>query len=190
VDWLTFVSKLVDALAWPAVVLILAFSFRDKISQLFRLVSKLKAGPVEAEFSREVQELRKDAESGVQAALSAAALPHQQRLLKLAESSPRAAIIEAWQLVEFASQDLLERRNVRLSRSDAVSPLRLGRALSEVGGLSAADLTLFNELRSLRNAAVHAKGFDPSAEATTNYVELAVRLYETIRALNVMLPAG
>jgi hypothetical protein len=111
-------------------VLILAFSFRDKISQLFRLLSKLKAGPVEAEFNREVQELRKEAESEVPASQLGIVRPHQQRLLQLAENSPRAAVIEAWQLVEFASQELLEKAKFRLSKSDAVSPLRLGRALS------------------------------------------------------------
>jgi hypothetical protein len=159
---------------------------RDQIKQLFKLVSKLIAGPVEAEFSREVQELRNDAEAEAPATGSPVVRPHQQRLLQLAEVSPRAAVIEAWQLVEFASQELLEKRNVRLSKSDAISPLRLGRALAEVGGLSPADLTLFNELRSLRNSAVHAKGFDPSPDAATNYIELAVRLYETLRVLRTM----
>ena len=53
-DTLTFIAKLVEFLAWPTAAVIVVVLLRDELRRLLSLVKKLKAGPVEAEFEREV----------------------------------------------------------------------------------------------------------------------------------------
>ncbi len=185
-DCLTFVASLVESLAWPAVTLILAFALREHVSRLLGLVSKLRAGPIEAEFAREVQELQREVEP--QAAQTSALADQRLRLAKLAQVSPRSAVIESWQLVEFATRDVLTKGGVEQLPSKAIeSPLALGRLLTKHGGITPEDMDLYNQLRRLRNEAVHAKRFDPGEEATLNYINLSLSLYATIRALGLLV---
>jgi hypothetical protein len=57
-DWLTFVSKLIDSLAWPLVALVLGLVFRRKLLDLIPAIRKFKAGPLEAEFELAAKEIR------------------------------------------------------------------------------------------------------------------------------------
>jgi hypothetical protein len=190
VDTRTFITRLVEALAWPTVVLLLAFTLRRHITRLLSLVSKLRAGPVEAEFAREVQELRQ--EVGVEAAATRPGpLTDQQlQLFQLARVSPRAAIIEAWQLVDFAARDLINKRGLTIAAKVQESPLALGRLLAQHSLLEPVDIDLFNQLRRLRNEAIHARNFDPSEEAALNYIDLSLRLYGSILSRSLMLGDG
>ncbi|MVT29174.1 hypothetical protein GO496_14535 [Acidovorax citrulli] len=50
-DWLTFISKLIDSIAWPVAAVLLGLIFRKKLAELLPLLRKVKAaGPLEAEF--------------------------------------------------------------------------------------------------------------------------------------------
>jgi hypothetical protein len=46
------------------------------------------------------------------------------------------------------------------------------RALRKLGVLSDEDFVLLNELRGLRNQAVHSTDFNPSKEAVSDYLDL------------------
>ncbi|WP_417698643.1 hypothetical protein [Psychromonas sp.] len=50
-DYLAFISKLIDSLSWPIVTLVLGLALRGKLGDLLPSLKKVKAGPVEAEFS-------------------------------------------------------------------------------------------------------------------------------------------
>lgn len=51
-DNLTFITKIIEFLAWPAALAISVFLVRDRIKGLLPLISKLKAGPFELELSQ------------------------------------------------------------------------------------------------------------------------------------------
>jgi len=55
------------------------------------------------------------------------------------------------------------------------------RALTKKELLNTDDITLYHELRALRNEAVHSVDFNPSQESTLNYVELASRLAADVK---------
>jgi hypothetical protein len=61
-DGLTFVAEMIKALAWPMAASIAVLVLRREIKGLLPLIKKLKAGPIEAEFDREVRELKEQAE--------------------------------------------------------------------------------------------------------------------------------
>jgi hypothetical protein len=66
-DSLTFTSKLVEFLAWPAALALSSFFLRDKIKELLPLISKVKAGP----FEMELLQLKKDVEVAKETATAA-----------------------------------------------------------------------------------------------------------------------
>ena len=139
---------------------------------LLPFIRKLKAGPLEAEFEREVKELKSEAAGALPPPEPKALGDKAQRLFQLAEISPRAAVLEAWQGVEFAARRaVLQRAGSPIP--DVSSPLRVLRELSQLQLLSPEDVALFQDLRGLRNQATHSPDFNPSYEAVSNYLQLA-----------------
>ncbi|MDO9003602.1 MAG: hypothetical protein Q7V20_09140 [Aquabacterium sp.] len=61
-DWLTFISKMAEALAWPIAVLTVVLLLRGELLKIIPLLKKLKAGPLEAEFEDSSKRVRVIAE--------------------------------------------------------------------------------------------------------------------------------
>ena len=176
-DALTFSSEMVKALAWPTAVLIVVLVLRGEIKTLLSLVKKLKAGPVEAEFDREVRELARETEGQLPPPTSVPpSSAERQKLLQLAELNPRSAIIEAWHNVEFAARRVVEARDPSITARELQSSSALLRSLNRYEILSRDEVVLFNDLRALRNQAVHLPEFSPAYDAVLNYIDLALRL--------------
>lgn len=180
-DALTFIVEIVKALGWPVAAIILVMMLRKEIKALLPLVKRLKAGPVEAEFDREVKELKETAEAQLQPVVrSQDATTQRQKLLQLIEVNPRSAVIEAWQCVEFAARRFLQSQNGSITEREPQSPVALLRGLNRYEVLTRDEVALFNDLRSLRNEAVHRSEFVPTYESVLNYIDLAARLQAVI----------
>jgi hypothetical protein len=190
-DRLTFVSEVIKALAWPTAASSAVLVLRREIKGLLPLVKKLKAGPIEAEFDREVRELKEQAErqpaapSPVQISTS-----ERQKLLQLAELNPRSAIIEAWHNVEFAARRVVEAHDRSISDRDLRSSSALLRSLNRFEILSRDEVALFNDLRALRNQAVHLPEFSPAYDAVLNYIDLALRLTASLDSRVIVASAS
>jgi hypothetical protein len=182
VDSLTFVTRLAEAFAWPAVVLIVVSLLRKEVSALFAIVKKVKAGPVEAEFEREINELKSVADAELpDVERQAPATSSQNELEQLAQINPRAAIIEAWRRLELATRRSLAHLGITMTSRDVASPLAHARNLAKSALMSQEELVLFNDLRNLRNTSVHAENFSPTLEAALSYIEVASRVQQTLR---------
>jgi hypothetical protein len=175
-DWLTFFSNLIDSTAWPVATVSLVFILRKQITTLLPNVRKLKAGPVEAEFERGVKAIEAEVMASPQAdrAIATAEAP-ADRLFDLATISPRAAILEAWQAVEFTARRVVL-QHCGSPVPDMSSPMRVVRALSELALLPPEDIALFHDLRGLRNQATHSPDFAPSLDSVSRYLHLAAGL--------------
>jgi hypothetical protein len=175
VDWLTFVATIIGSLAWPVATLVLVLALRKQIVELLPHVRKLKAGPVEAEFEREVKAIEAEVEVSVPRLEPTVVETPSDRLYKLAQVSPRAAILEAWQGIEFtARRAILQHAGSPIP--DVSSPLRVAKELARLKLLSPEDLALFHDLRGLRNQATHAPDFSPSFDAVSRYLQLSAGL--------------
>jgi Domain of unknown function (DUF4145) len=59
VTWREFIAAMTRALAWPIVLAIVVFAFRERISELLgERLKRLKAGPIEAEWDRELHHVQ------------------------------------------------------------------------------------------------------------------------------------
>lgn len=176
-DTLTFIAKLVEFLAWPVAAVLLGALLRDEFKQLLPYVKKLKAGPVEAEFEREVKELEKEATAHPQnVPLSEGLSADRQMLLQLAQINPRSAVLEAWRSIEAAALRVVQAKALYVSEKDARSQFAVIRAIGKNNILSGEDFALFHDLRALRNQAAHATDFAPTTDAALSYIDLAGRL--------------
>lgn len=180
-DWLTFLSKIVEALAWPAVVVGVLLYLRKEFPSIVRSLRKLKFKDVELEFGEEAIALAAETKRIVPAAKSDVKLLGQDedavvaRLNSIAELSPRAAILEAWLLVEAAAADLI-RKQSSMALTANPGPMRIREGLRRAEVLTPPQEAAFEHLRRLRNEAVHAPEAEFTAAAVAGYIESAVAM--------------
>jgi len=176
-DSLTFIASIVKSLAWPTATVILVVLFKDHIVKLAPFIKKLKAGPLEAEFEREVKALKES--THVQAASSAPKLEDaatKNFLFQLAELHPRSAILESWLRLEAAARGALGGSTADTQRGGYIPAVMLAESLAKAEIITQGQITLFHELRRLRNEVAHAVGFEPTQESARSYIDLAAFL--------------
>ena len=184
-EYIKLLVQLIEAIAWPGTALVIFFAFRKQLVALLPSIRRFKAGPVEAEFEKEVELISSDQLPRLPSAKdSPDALSRRDQLLRVAQVNPRVAIIDAWQGIEFAlKRAALQRFGGSSPPPDISSPVSLIRDLAEEDCLDTSDVSLLHELRGLRNQATHLPDFGPSYESAANYIELAVRTQEKLDEL-------
>lgn len=177
-DTYTFISKLVEYLAWPIASVLLIALLRKEFRTLLPQVRKLKAGPIEAEFERgaELLESQLPAQPKVAEALNLASKGGELKSLP-DESSPRSKVLEAWLKLEIAANAALSRKLVQTNVPGAMMSRPTIRGLANTlqtnGLLHEGQVALFKELQHLRNEVVHTYEFTPTREAIIRYIDTA-----------------
>lgn len=180
-----FVSLIVG-IAWPVAAVWIAYLFRGELKALLSRVSHLKYKELEAKFEKGLAEAEADARLVAQTAPPAFPPPETMtkldQLRRIAEVSPRAAIMESWVLIEsaanqagLASGSVIPRTNTRT----------IVEYLARSGKLPESSIPLVEKLRHLRNQAAHLPEFALSQEEAERYLELAVTSSEIISAVGL-----
>ena len=155
------------------------------IRRVLPQLARLRFKDLELDFGRRLAEARAEAATLPATQLPATQLPaptatSDDALIRLADASPRAAILEAWLRLEAAALSAARRRGTTEPISQLRTPGRLIESREELGVIDARQAAVFHELRSLRNSAAHALGFEPSPEAARDYVRPAARLEQSL----------
>jgi len=162
----------IEATAWPIASIVLVILLRAEIRSLIPLIKKVKAGPLEAEFERQVSELRSSVDTSP--IRGDAPISGQQTIAeRLATVNPRSAISEAWREVETTARRILMERFPELTEAQLRSTREVIRLLREKGFVSLDESTQLNEMRFLRNQAIHVDSFQPTYEAAVNFIQIA-----------------
>lgn len=184
-DWLTFISKLIEALAWPVALLIGIILFRHEISDVVHWLKKLKFGSFEAEFEWEIKQLHREVEPSWHSLYSDYAKDSAPvnilKIIGLAKTDPRAAVIEAWKGVDSAIVQVFENLSLSIHPDEVTSPFAAIQAISRAQILNEKNITIYYELRSLYDRLSQQAGFTPSHQATLDYIELASHLEKALR---------
>jgi hypothetical protein len=168
-DWLTFVVEVVKATAWPFVGLVAILMFRRELRGLLQRVKKGKVGTAEFEFEDRVAMLRgRVGEADPQAVAAASHVATE------AAQDPRSVVLNAWLDVQGKVDAIVAKHGTAEDRRDArsVSLRVLHRILRDK--LEYVDM--YNDLKSLRNQAVHDPSFAPRSSSVIEYVALANEL--------------
>ncbi|MCP4325111.1 MAG: hypothetical protein GY787_25345 [Alteromonadales bacterium] len=175
------VVELIKALAWPSAVIWISYIFRSEVRQLLGRVSSFKYKDVEASFGKSLSEAEKSAESIKKPKVkeSDADLSQKEQLLRIADVSPRAAVVEAWTLIETAAMKNGLTSGAALKRTN---PKMILDHLSASGKFSPESIELINQLRQIRNKASHLPDFAVSQSEAERYLDLAVKSAAVIGA--------
>lgn len=173
-DTFTFIAEIIKAVAWPAAAIVIAVLFRKQLRAMLERIRKGKLGPAEFEFEQEVRALAEQAPDPLPSPTHTST-----PTVSLATSNPRAAILEAWLRVESSAQRLAYYNHVP-PPSTPRTTTNILRSLEKNGLLTFEDVALFNDLRALRNQAVHDSDFNPSAESAIQFVQLADTLKQRL----------
>jgi len=174
-------TQLIDVLIWPMTTLVLAILFRGELKSLFHRVSSLKYKDIEANFRDRLDEVERDASKILEDTdTEDVASPYRDRfdwIMRLAEFSPRAAILEAWIEIESELVKLCQRANIELPQRRQI--IKLAEKVVKAELLPNEILPLLKNLRNLRNEAVHLPDFIIDDEGM-RYLSVAVAIANLI----------
>jgi hypothetical protein len=185
VNGLAFIASLVRSLAWPAAVAVVVLVLRRPIGiALGRGVRRLRAGPVEVEFDQELAEVREELRRSPELASSELPEPSaslRDELARLAEVSPRSAVMEASARIEARLVELLESAGIGPpgKRATWVTLIELARSHGLISDETQAAMA---GLRSLRNLAAHSATDEIGADRAYDYLALADAVMYALRA--------
>lgn len=166
--------EIIKALAWPVAVIWMSFIFRAEVRSLLGRVSSFKYKGVEASFGKSLEKAESDARNIESPASQVEDSENAQveQLLRISEVSPRAAVVEAWTLIETAAMKhgLVAGATIRRT-----NPKMILNYLELSGKFSPESIRLINELRHIRNKATHLPDFAVSQSDAERYLELAVK---------------
>lgn len=192
-DSLTFISKVVDSLAWPVAGIILGLLFRKKLLELLPMLRKVKAGPLEAEFELATKQILASTADLSSPKTTSASPPAPQapsvedaatRLLA-ARSEPTATIIEGWSTLDGELHKL--GRQTGIVVDPLQSQVKVYQAIMTSDVLPAETKHLVRDLRQLRNKVAHAEVV-PSPDSAQDYLVAVQRVVELIRNYRKNLP--
>lgn len=182
-NWLEFLASVIAAVAWPSVVLVIFLFLRHPAKSLLPFLQRLKYKEFELEFNRRVEEMSAEVvhelpapppgTPGVQEELVAVA--------KLAEISPRAAVLESWLEVETAAADAARRLGWQAPSEKASSGSFAIKFLEKQPALDQSIVGLLRELRALRNQAAHIPDFALTKASAIEYGSNAAKIAKYFR---------
>lgn len=183
-DWLAFLASVVGSLAWPGTLLIVFLLLRKPLRDLLPLLQRLKYKEVELEFSKRVEEVSAEVVQELPAPLSQAPPggDESESVARLAEISPRAAVLESWRSVEAAALEAAHRLGGDKFR-DKTLTFHAIRFLEQHPSLDRGVIGLLRELRALRNEAAHAPDFALSKASALEYGASCTRVASYLRLL-------
>ncbi|HDR2843218.1 TPA: DUF4145 domain-containing protein [Enterobacter sichuanensis] len=175
----TFVD-LVSVLVWPVVTVWFIKKYGDDVKSLILRVSRIKMGTAEAEFSANLEVVEAMAIDAPTVNIPGVAHDEDTEfsrrlsiLQRIADVSPRAAIMESWLLIEeaagksgFVQGATVPRINLPLFLDWLVRDKKINKKTA----------SLVEKMRHLRNEAAHLKDFELTRDEAERYLKIATQL--------------
>jgi hypothetical protein len=177
-DNLTFISNSITALVWPIATVVIVILLRSEISSLLGRIKKIKHKDSEIDLAGEVSDVVKSADKILSKSLPERA-PEQERIGRLAEDSPRGAILDSWLYIEEAMDEYARRHGIE-SQNPHSPPYQRIQSIQlhnlDVATLGHGIIEILDKLRRIRNDAVHRTDVDITTAIAKDYAALAVRV--------------
>ena len=157
-------------------------------------MSTVKYREFEAEFNKSLVKAESEAQSvptpPIDNQIKASSSEHDslERLMRIAEVSPRAAITESWTELELLITQIANSVEIdprKEQRHGGVMPShRMIEELTKNNYFPKGILPLFNDLRRLRNKAAHQHDFDIGLPMAQRYIHLVQHFADKLQALS------
>lgn len=183
IDWVTLITKLVSALAWPVTIFIIIVLLRKPLKELLPRLLKLKYKDLELSFDKELKEAIEKADTTAlpkvdDLVVDSAIIEKRKRLFVLARNYPRAAILEAWLELEASIGNALYAQNITTKNERTSGKISYKNSAKILFENTPQYMSYFNSLLDLRNMAVHSgeDEFEIDNKKAVSFIELALRL--------------
>jgi hypothetical protein len=175
-DWLTFISKVISAIVWPAVAVFVVCKFRRSFSTLLGRLTKAEfPGGVKLEMA--VAEVLGNEIPEAPDAVRRDAAPYDPIALR---ANPAGVIMETWLALIAAAKAHLDLLAPAGSRPNTLQLLvdesYVIRQMHDLGLLPASEYALQKQLRRVRNQAAHDGDARPTPEDAERFRALADKL--------------
>jgi hypothetical protein len=168
---LGFIAALVQALAWPVVVLIVAIIFHRQVKTLLsEQLKRFKAGPVEVEWERQVLRVETLVEP-IKPSLDGTKESLVNELGSIADELPELAVLEAFDRVTLKLRPLLTGDEPETERPYSRLREKL-RTAADRGRINLEAARAIEGMQVLRNLAAHKAG-EISPQRAAEYLALA-----------------
>lgn len=167
-------------------VLVAIWQLKDKLGELLPRLKKLKHKETEIEFAEKITELvseRKEAATAIQPAKTKESEERFEFLMKLAEISPRSAVMEAFRELELASEKAVIKAYPDLATTEFRNPMDIQKLLKGKV-LGPEQYHRIRELRMLRNKAAHNEDFNLHGMPIEAYIDIALSLANYLEQIN------
>ena len=159
---LEFIASVISSVSWPVAIVIGAIVLRDHIGEALKRLGKITAGGVELSFANEKDQMRREATAAdlstdnrkLESLSDSSVRQLLERGRQIAFEDPETAITLAWTALETTVR-LVE---VRMREDRAFRPkdgIEIISALRGQGTFESSSATLIQQLRKVRNAAIH-----------------------------------
>ncbi|CAI0961270.1 DUF4145 domain-containing protein [Serratia fonticola] len=174
------IVELVSVLAWPLVFVWFVHKYGNDVKELILRLSKVKLGSAEAEFTlglKAAEDLVNESTLVEVPTIS----PEEDvefskrmaQLERIADVSPRAAIMESWLLIEEAAGKAGFIQGASVPRRN---PGLFIDWLVKEGKLDKSTAILVDKMRKLRNEAAHLGDFELTKDEAERYLKIAVQI--------------
>jgi len=181
------IVQLISAIAWPFTVIIIAFMFRQEIRKTANRLSTFSYGDMKAEFEKDLNKLERDVkelpikEPPTKAGLlenDSDTLNSYERLNRIADISPRAAIMEAWRDIEVTTKQVTDAYGI--STDGQIAGVKAIRELVHQHLLPESVVVVYEQMRRLRSRAAHSADFTITTDEAKRYIDTAYRFHNTL----------
>ncbi len=173
--------EIIKAIAWPVSIIWLGYIFHSEVRLLLERMSSIKYKDVEASFEKKLSEAESKSKSIAvpDKEETDEELSQKEQLLRISEVSPRAAVVEAWTLIETAALKNGLWAGTAIKRTN---PKMIIDHLHKTGKFSPESLDLIENLRRIRNQASHMPDFSITQSEAERYLGLAAESAAVIEA--------
>lgn len=186
------VIQIVSALAWPATVVAIIILLRREIRQATRRITAVTYKGFRADFHHGLAEVQRDVEAlpsrdkisqtaEFKVLDESADFSNYDRLFRIADISPRAAIMEAWRDIEVTTKKVTDAYGI--SVGGRIAGVKAIQQLVKNGILPKGVISIYERLRRLRSRAAHAADFEIDPEEAEKYIEMSHQFYITLLLL-------
>lgn len=177
-DKLTFVSSVIESVAWPIAAAFVAISLRDEIRKLLSRTKRIKYNETEFEFNEEIKAASEEASKTFPEARSVRV--ENNKSIELARLSPRGAILEAWLGVEEALNGYSSRHGLDVDDRRPFTLQNIAFHNADYHKLGRGVVDMLKRLRKIRNDAVHLRDVDIELESAIEFIALSNRVISRI----------
>jgi len=180
-DYLTFITTLVESLAWPISIVIVVAMLKQGIVNLLPKLRQLKYKDLQLDFQESVKKIESEAEVAKLPRFESSSGHEQLRkdkegLFSLARSYPRAALFEAWVRLEVTVGQGLRNAQVITDGEKKSAKYQLRSGAEVLFSEYPEQLKYFLSLLDLRNRVAHGQVESVELEPACAFIEMAFRL--------------